>query len=338
MNNASKLNPVLFIGGSGVVGRRAVKALRDLQPHLPLRIGARDVTKASALAREVGHADAVRIDLERDDLGLPPGSTFSAIVVLLKDDSLRTLRYAQDQGVPYVSFSDFVFDIGPEVALHVQRPTAAPTLLLGHFLGGTVALATLHFARELAKVHAIRICAVFDEEDVGGPAALGDMDRVAKGVPSPLIRKEGRFLWATSEADLTRTFQGVDGTQWQGRAYPLLDVASLAAVTDASDIRLDFALRPASRRAPGQGPGHEVIIELEGVKADGTPSLVRHALVDADVHSGLSGKGAALAVERLLGLTGGTPVEPGLYSPEGVLDAAYVVSRLQEWGTRIHRV
>lgn len=335
--NASNLKPVLVIGGSGVVGRRALKALRELHPELSLRIGGRDVNKAAALARELGHAEAVRIDLAREDLGLPPDAAFSAVVVLLKDDSLRTMKYAQGRGVPYVSFSDFVFDIGPEVALHIQHPTASPVLFLGNFLGGTVALATLQFARELKKVHAIQIGAVFDEEDVGGPAANGDMERLTKGVPSPLIRKDGKFLWATAEEDVTRTFQGADGTHWQGRAYPLLDVATLAAVTDASTVRLDFALRAASSRKPGEGPGHEVVIELTGELPDGTTAHVRHTLVDGDVHSGLSGKGVALAVERLLGLVGGAPVGPGLYSPEGVLDSAHVVERLKAWGTRIQR-
>lgn len=335
--NASNLKPVLVIGGSGVVGRRAVKALRELHPELALRIGGRDVDKAATLARELGRAEAVRIDLEREDLGLPPDAAFSAVVVLLKDDSLRTMKYAQGKGVPYVSFSDFVFDIGPAVALHIQQPAAAPVLFLGHFLGGTVALATLHFARELKKVHAIQIGAVFDEEDVGGPAASGDMERLTKGVPSPLIRKDGKFLWATAEEDVTRTFQGADGTQWKGRAYPLLDVATLAAVTDASTVRLDFAIRAASSRKPGEGPGHEVVIDLTGEATDGTTTHVRHTLVDGDVHSGLSGRGVALAVERLVGLVGSAPVGPGIFSPECVLDSAHVIKRLQAWGTRIQR-
>ncbi|NTX07477.1 NAD(P)-dependent oxidoreductase [Myxococcus sp. CA040A] len=335
--NASNLKPVLVIGGSGIVGRRAVKALRELHPELALRIGGRDVSKAAVLARELGRAEAVRIDLERDDLGLAPDAAFSAVVVLLKDDTLRSMKYAQAHGLPYVSFSDFVFDIGPEVALHIQKPTAAPVLFLGHFLGGTVAMSTLQFARGLKKVHSILIGAVFDEEDVGGPAASGDMERLTKGVPSPLIRKDGKFLWATTEEDTTRTFQGADGTQWKGRAYPLLDVATLAAVTDASTVRLDFAVRAASSRPAGQGPGHEVIIELIGELPDGTTTRVRHTLVDGDVHSGLSGRGVALAVERLLGLVGGAPVAPGLYSPEGVLDPAHVVERLKAWGTRIQR-
>ncbi|MFP2905442.1 NAD(P)-dependent oxidoreductase [Pyxidicoccus sp. 3LFB2] len=327
--------PVLIIGGSGVVGSRASRALRRLQPGLPLTIGARDMNKAHALARELGGADTVRIDLERADLGLPPGADFSAVVVLLKDDSLHSMKYAQAKGVPYVSFSDFVFDIGPEVALYIRKPTSAPVLLLGHFLGGTITLSTLHFAREFRKLQAIEISAVFDEEDVGGPVAQGDMERVTQGVPQPLLLKDGRFLWARG-GDAERRFIGVDGTQWQGRASPLLDVVSLAAATEARSIRLDFAVRPAASRQ-GKGPSHEVIIELTGEREDGTTARTRHELIDGDVHSGMSARGVALAVERLLGLAGGPPVAPGLYHPESLLDPAYVVARMQELGTRIQR-
>ncbi|MCE9671719.1 NAD(P)-dependent oxidoreductase [Myxococcus stipitatus] len=328
------LKPVLIIGGSGVVGRRAVKALRRLQPRLPIWIGGRDTHKAAALAREIGLAEAVRIDLERDDLGLPPDADVSGVVVLLKDDTLRSLRYAQGRGVPYVSFSDFAFDIGPAVALHARHPTRAPVLLLGHFLGGVMTLVTLHLAREFKAVHSIEMGGVFDEEDVGGPAASGDMERLTKGVPSPLIRHEGRFLWASEEV-ATRVFHGVDGTAWTGRAYPLLDVPSLAAATDANTVRIDFAVRPVARRPPGQGPGLEVVIEITGETPEGTTKRVRHALVDTEVHSGLSALGAALATERLLGLAGGAPVAPGLYHPESVLDPAYVVERVRESGTRL---
>ncbi|MFP2925870.1 NAD(P)-dependent oxidoreductase [Pyxidicoccus sp. 3LG] len=329
--------PVLIIGGTGVVGSRAAKTLRQLHPSLPLTLGVRNLGKARALARELGGADAVHIDLERKDLGLPAEASFSAVVTLLKDDTLNSMKYAQAKGVPYISFSDFVFDIGPVVARHIQHPTRSPVLLLGQFLGGTTALATLHFAREFRRVDSIEISAVFDGDDVGGPAAQGDTERVMKAVPSPLLLKDGRFLWARGE-DVERDFVGVDGTKWRGRAYPLLDVVSLAAETGARNIRLDFAVRDVASRPRGQGPSHEVIVEITGERADGTTGRVRHELVDGDVHSNMSARGVAFAVERLLGLAGGPPVAPGLYHPERLLDPAYVVTRLQEFGTRIRRV
>jgi hypothetical protein len=42
----------------------------------------------------------------------------------------------------------------------------------------------------------------------------------------------------------------------------------------------------------------------------------------------------ALGVERLLGLAGGEPAAPGLYLAEVLIDPAYFVRRMQEFGAR----
>jgi Saccharopine dehydrogenase NADP binding domain len=339
MVSAASLDPVLVIGGSGVVGSRATRALRRLQPELPITVAGRDLGKAKTLADELGRADAVTIDLDRpdrSDLGLASARRISAVLVLLKDDSLSSMKYAQRAGIPYVSFSDWVFDIGPELGLFVQRPASAPILLLGHFLGGTITVATLHFAGEFRRVDRIAIGGVFDEQDVGGPAAAADMARLAQGVPRPLLLEDGRWLWADGEA-ASRVFRGADGAEWHGRAYPLLDTVSLAAATAARSIRVDGAVRPAASRPAGERPGFEVIVEIEGERQDGSTGRSRHVLVDRDVHAGMSALGAALAVERLLGLAGGRPVPPGLYHPAGLLDPEYVVEKLRAFGTRIER-
>ena len=60
--SATKLDPVLVIGGSGVVGSRAVKALRRLQPDLPITIAARDLGRAGALAAEIGGATTTVVE------------------------------------------------------------------------------------------------------------------------------------------------------------------------------------------------------------------------------------------------------------------------------------
>ena len=145
MTQARDLHPVLLVGGSGIVGRVAARTLRRFQPELPLLIVGRDLPKAEALAREVGRAQAVSVDLTRADLAV--ADAVSAVVTLLKDDTLNALKFAQQRGVPLIAFSDWSFDIAPEVAQFAHRPAAAPVLLLGHVLGGTVIASTLHFAR-----------------------------------------------------------------------------------------------------------------------------------------------------------------------------------------------
>lgn len=330
--SSTAIPSVLLVGGSGAVGRRAALALRQLHPDLPITIGGRDLAKASRLADTLGRADAVRIDLDRADLGLPAAARHSAIAVLMKDPTLGTLAHAQRHGIAYLAFSDFVFDIAPLVARVIHAPQAAPVLLLGHTMGGTAALAALYLVQGLRRVDSLEIAAVLDEHDAGGPAAQADIAELAQGAPLPLVLQDGSFRWLPA-ATAGRRFTGADGRVHQGQAYPLMDVASLAAETDARSIRVDLALRqrPAERVAE---LSNEVIIEVAGEQADGSAVRRRLELVHDDTYSALSAFGVAIALERLLGLVGGPPVAGGLHQPERLLDPSHVMARLQAFGVR----
>jgi hypothetical protein len=332
MTQARDLHPVLLVGGSGVVGRVAASTLRRFQPELSLLIGGRDLPKAEALAREVGRAQAISVDLMRADLAV--AGPVSAVVTLLKDDTLNALKFAQQRGVPLIAFSNWSFDIAPEIAQFAHRPAAAPVLLLGHVLGGTMIASTLHVARGLRAVRAIEIGIVVDSDDGGGPATAGDFDRITQNVPRPLLLCAGKWLWAGEEL-ANRTFVDAVGVERRGQALPLLDVPSLAAATRASSVRVDFAIRDAATRPAGVGPAHSVSIEIEGEDHSGRAGRFRYALLGEGGHSTTSAYGAALAIERVLGLAGGEPLVPGLYQADGVLDPGVTVARLRELGVRI---
>ncbi|AUX31244.1 MULTISPECIES: hypothetical protein [Sorangium] len=329
------MSPVLLIGGSGHVGARAARALRRLHPELPIAIGGRDGRKAAAVAAEVGGpTTAVTVDVQRSDLGLEPGASFSAIVTLVKDESSNALKRAQADGVPYIAFSDFVSEIGPLVAHYVARPTRAPILMLGHTFGGAATLAALHLAQELRSVDAIAIAAVIGADDHGGPASSADYERLRQAGEAALVLDDGKWTWLRGEAS-TRRVVDAGGAAHVGQALPLPDVVSLAAATDARSIRVDLAAR--DRAAGAAGPRTELIVEVSGRRHDGSGARLRYDITDADNLSRLSAYGAAIATERLLGLAGGPPVGPGLYNPESVLDPASVVARLEELGARVRR-
>jgi hypothetical protein len=327
--------PVLIIGGSGLVGAQTAKALRRLHPTLPITIGGRDLARASAVAKEVGGADAVQVDLERHDLGQPEGRAYSAVVVFVKDDTLNALKYAQAKGLPHVSISTGVFEMGPEVARFIQQPTSAPILLHSTWLAGATLLPALHFAREFKTLDSIELAAVLDDQDVGGPAAHADFERLAN-VSSALLLQDGKWRWVQGE-DATRTFTGADGIQRQGQVYAPFDLLSLASATDARSIRFDLATGESATRRRGEPFSTEILFELTGVKLDGTRGRVRHELVHPAGQAPVTALGVAIAVERLLGLAGGPPVAPGLYLPHILIDPAYFLRRLEEFGTRIRR-
>lgn len=331
----TKNAPLLVIGGTGAVGSRAVKTLRRLQPALPIAIAARNVTRAAALAGETGNARALAIDLERRDLGLSAQESFSGVMVLLRDTTLNSMKFAQDHGLPYISFASFASDVGPEAALFAQRPKASAVMLLGQYLGGVAAMTTLHFAAEFRRVHAIAIGGLLDADDLGGPMAQEDIGRLEKEGQRPLIRQDGNYVWPDLQ-QAQRNFIDIDGKPRAGMAYPLLDVASLSAATGAGSVRVDLAVREES--SAQLGTSHQVVIEIEGELPSGTTARRRYGILDRNPYSALSAYGAALAAERMLGLSGSRPVAPGLHQPESLLDPAHVTQRLGSLGVEVRRL
>ena len=325
---------VLLIGGSGVVGRRAARALRKFQPELPIGIAGRDAEKAERVATEIGGpTTSLVVDLGRDDLGLPGEASVCAVAVFVKDTGMRSMRYAQDKGVPYLAFSDFAFDIAPAIGLFVHEPKRAPLLMLGHVVGGTATLAALHFAKELRDVASIEITGIVGSDDTGGPAAQADFVRYAQGGHGALVLRDGDWIWLKDAAS-ARSIVDSAGRERTAHALPLLDVASLAAATQARSVRVDLTIRGPEE----QKSATEVILELKGTGQNGSSSTIRATLADDDVHARLSAYGGALALERLLGCCGGSPTAPGLYHPESILDPSASVERLVELGVRVEVV
>jgi len=144
-------HPILLIGGSGVVGRWASRFLRDAHPDTPLLIGGRDAARAEEAAAGFGNAEGVAIDLAREDLGLGERRV-GAVAVLFTDERVAGLRFAQTRGVPHISISRGINEIGPEVAAYMHAPDAAPVVLGTEWLVGATTVAALEFARAFGRV------------------------------------------------------------------------------------------------------------------------------------------------------------------------------------------
>lgn len=327
--------PVLILGGTGVVGRATVRTLRQLYPDLPIAIAARNQGRCSTLAREIEHAEVAQVDLGRADLGLAPDAQYSAVVAVLKENTLNPLRYAQGNSLPYISMADGVFEIGPGVARHVHQPASAPIMLAGHWAAGMAALPALHFAKEFKAVHEIKLAAVLDPDDEAGPMAHKDVEELMLASPRPLILDNGTWRWVGEEATM-RQVKDIKGADVEAYAMSVIDVASLAAATDLSSIRFDLATLAAGRGSTGP-PSHELIIEIHGEQQDGNTGCLRIDIEAPQGVSGLTALGIVVSLERLLGLAGGSPTAPGLYFPEVLVNPEHAMDRLSESGARVHR-
>lgn len=326
--------PVLIIGGAGVVGSQASRTLRRLYPDLPIVIAGRDIAKAKAVAAEIGNAEGRVVDLGRPDLGLPAGAAYSVIVPFLKDETLNSMKYAQATGAAYLSISSGVFEFGPETAHYIHRPGNSPIVMASSWLVGAATFPTLRFSKEFSRIDKIEIAVVLDEQDMGGPAAFADFERLTKTAPRALILKDGKFIWAGDE-DATRNVVGIDGVEAQAQGYSPFDVLSLGAVTTARSIRFDMIYGMSGSRRRGEAFSTEIIIEIEGEKADGSSGRFRYELVHPQGQAPVTAMGVAITVERLLGLDGSVPVGPGLYFPEVLIDPDHAIRRFEEAGMRI---
>lgn len=324
------LNPILMMGGSGAIGRLTGQYLRNLHPDLPLLIGGRDLAKAQKVADELGKAEAVALDPSADDLGLG-GREVGAVAVFYADDRLAGLRFANARAVPHLNISSGVFEIAPEIATFMHRPDAGAVVLGYEWLVGATTVATLEIAKGFGHLDRIKIGALVDEEDGGGPAVADDFERLSRLMPAALTRRDSAYIWREGD-DNQALFHAIDGTEIKASGFSSIDVVGLATATGAKDVQFDLANGISSTRRRGEPKSTEIIIELSGTDHDGQTLRTRHAVFHPGGAAPLTAIGVTMILERLTGLDGQEPTPPGLYFPYQLLDSGTYLHRLEAAG------
>ncbi|MGV1755055.1 hypothetical protein [Agrobacterium sp. CG674] len=325
--------PILFAGGTGVIGREAVKAFRKRHPRVPILIGARDTTRAHSLAEEVGNAAAVQIDINRPRLGLEKDDQLGGVVMMAPDDGLNGLSHAQDLRVPYLSMGNWLVEVGAEMAHVIRRPDASPVVLASHWHGGPAVFMTQAATRSMDAVHSVSVGAIVDEQDPTGPAAMADMERGSEGGSGVWAFDDGRRVWLNGTA-ASREIWALDGRRLNGSALTPYDIVSLQAMTQARSVRFDLAMAESSSRRRGEGIATELIVEIEG-ELRGSPCHRRLTLEFGKGQAALTGLSGALALSMVLGLEGKPAFPSGLYFPELLMDADWYLTELRAEGAFI---
>ena len=327
------MKPFLIIGGYGAVGTAVVKALRTFQPALPLVIAGRNPKKAQAAAAAWENAIGVTVDTNRSDLGLPPGLALSGIALLTNDLSTFPAKYAVNAGIPYTSIATQLVHLAPKLAVQIGGSRQSASLLQDTSFAGTLVLTALQILNGFSHVDSIKIGAVMDDQDLGGPASQSDVGDFGDKAPGFLV---DAHAWIQPDnTQETRTFQLLDGTAYRGVSFPSFDVPELAAKSSAQAIRLDFVLAETpGRRLNGQ-PSVEIVYEISGTLIDGETATVTAQLSHPQGQTVLTGIGVAVGIEALLGIRNDCPPPPGLYLPSTLIDAAHMVLRLKQAGAEL---
>lgn len=322
---------VLFAGGSGVVGRAAVRWFRERHPGIPVLIGGRNLQAASEVAQEVGAAQAVAIDLDKPRLGLGDDVVVAAVVMLAPEAGLKGLSYAQDLGVPFLNIGNGLIEVGPELALFAHRATAASVVLASHWSAGAALFLALNSAKGFESIQSIRIGVVLDEKDPAGPSSLEDIERTATAA---LAFKGGRRVWLSGDSARGEV-ETVDGRLLGANAYSPLDIISLHAATGAPDVRFDLVTDESSSRRRGGEAAAEIVVEIKG-EANGLTKRSRSMMEFKHGQASLTGLSVVLSLSAVLGLNDRAPAHPGLYLPELLLDAKWFLDQLYSAGATIY--
>ncbi len=327
--------PFLIIGGYGTVGSFVVNILRTIQPNLPLAIGGRSAEKAAHAAAQHENVVGFAVDTTREDLGLPAGQALSGIAVITNDLSTHPAQYALRHGIPYTSIATQLNHWGPKLALHINNAAKSAALILDTSFAGTLVLAGLHLAARFGSVSNIAVGAVMDDEDLGGPAALADVEDYAT-LSAGLILEDG--LWQRPQGEQqSRSFTLLDGSTYTGTSLPSIDVPELVDKTGATSARFDLGYGISPQRRAGGAPSVEIVYEIEGSLPNGETVHLKAQLTHPKGQSYLTALGVAIAIETLAGALGQKPAN-GIYLPSSLLSPEHVVARLKEAGATLKEV
>lgn len=319
---------ILIAGGYGLVGGFIARHLRARHPHVRLSLAGRNPDAGAGLAAELG-ATAVGLDVEAPRRGLEAAGPVDLIVAALQDPGDALIDAAIRSGAAHIGITRTANGIAPAVFAATYARPLRPVVPLGHWQAGVLTMAALHAAAAFTRVDRVDLTAVYDMADPIGPMTAQD----AEGFGAPaLVREAGKWIWAASGS---RTRQ-VTLHNGQATAEPIgvLDLPSVAAVTKAADIRFDLAIAESIGTAAGGPASHDLYIDLAGLGTDGRTLETRTILSDPRGQAHLTGLGAALVAERVLGLDG-NPVPPGgLATPESLLDQNITMQNLAAAGVK----
>lgn len=348
-------DPVLIVGGYGVVGLQLAQIIREEHPDLPIILGGRTLSSAQRAAAELGNAEGLELDVEKPDpLALAPRE-IGAVIAIANDPDCALMRAAIARGLPFIDITKWTEKLHEAMLLASVLDLDAPVVLSSSWMAGLSAIFAKHTASRLASVDEIDTAILFALKDKAGPNSVEYADRL--GIPFR-IRKDGAWKTVKPMSDPAKvSFPG----GYSGKAYrfdePSQETLALytGAPTVSSRITYDDAsttgtmallvgsglwglisgpaftkLRHSMIYNPGEGAPHEIVIAAGGRTAENSRARFRTTIVDPLGQTHLTALGAYIQLRHTLGLSDIEARGPGVFLPEntgGIDDIETVLSR-----------
>lgn len=341
--------PLLIVGGYGLVGEQVARLLRRRHPDLPLLLAGRTPAAGRALAEALGNARTVAVDVTAPqplaDLPVRP----AAVLGVVSDPRDHLIVDAMRRGLPIADIHraghSSILDV--TVAAARERPTA-PVLLSGGWLAGLAALMAAAAVRELGVADRLDITVLSSSDDKVGPDSWGFSERLAwpyyamrdgKRQPAhPMTsvrhvrcadhRERPAALIGTLEQTTLPLTLGVPtvetrmALQSSASLYGLIGLKRTGALRALARPAL-AKVRTALLQRPGTGDFAGVT-----VTAEGPTGVVSVDLLDSRGQAHLSAVGATAAAERVLG----SALPAGLSFPEQAADPGTDLELLHQAG------
>jgi predicted dinucleotide-binding enzyme len=321
---------ILVVGGYGLIGSTVARQIRKVTAEAELILAGRNPDKGAALARELGRAITAHLDVEAAN-GLDALDAVDLIVSALYDPANALIEAALTRSIAHIGITTKADDVAPITAAALRLPPKRPIVLSGHSMAGAATIVAQMAAQRFSHIDSIALAALYDERDTVGPMTASDAEML---VSRALLREGGKWKWLDGRQH-GRQVRLANGDVLDAYPAGLLDAASLAAITGASDVRFDLAQGLSLGTRAGRAASSDVYIDIAGILRTGAPGKQRTILSDPGGLAHLTALGVVVAAECVLGLGGRAPASGGLHLPETLVEPAAAVARFEQFGVRI---
>jgi len=322
---------ILIVGGYGMVGSHIARLIRQAEDKIELILAGRRPENGIALAKELGYAETSFIDLEKGfDL-----NTFKQVdlIIAAVDDHSNILREtAISKGIPCIAVSELAHQVSPTAFLALHQTMTAPIVFAGHWQAGLLTLVVKQLSKKFSHIETVELAGLYDPKDSVGPLVTSE---VKSFVGEALIRQNGNWLHVAAKEN-PRAIDLSEGSSAIGYPISTLDVPSVAAFTNAKNIRFDFVTGESLGSKRGLDASHDLYIHIEGNLLSGEKGMLNTTVSGTKGNSHLTAVGVYLITEKLMGLNGHTQLKAGgLYLPETIVSSDDIISRLREFGIEV---